>query len=104
MILSDASPALLERCHEVMGWHGWLDRARSVTAAAEDLAAVPDESVDVVTTRAVLIYVHDKRSVFASLHRVLRHGGRASMARPSPHPSDQRSRGLGDITRSRCGC
>ena len=78
VIFSDISQTLLERCREVVTSRGWLDRARFVTAAAEDLAGIPDESVDVATTRSVLIYVRDKRSAFASLHRVLRPGGRVS--------------------------
>ena len=82
VIFSDVSPALLERCREVVRSHGRLDRAQFVTAAAEDLAAVPDESVDVATLRSVLIYVGDKPSAFASLHRVLRPGGRVSMFEP----------------------
>jgi SAM-dependent methyltransferase len=59
-----------------------LDRAEFITTAAEGLAGVPDESVDVVTTRSVLIYVEDKTSAFISLHRVLRAGGRLSMFEP----------------------
>jgi len=82
VIFSDVSQALLERCREVVASQGWLDRARFVTAAAEDLAGIPDESVDVATTRSVLIYVSDKRSAFASLLRVLRPRGRLSMFEP----------------------
>jgi arsenite methyltransferase len=82
VIFSDVSQALLERCREVVASQGWLARARFVTAAAEDLAGIADESVDVATTRSVLIYVSDKRSAFASLLRVLRPGGRLSMFEP----------------------
>jgi arsenite methyltransferase len=54
VIFSDVSQALLERCREVVASQGWLARARFVTAAAEDLAGIADESVDVATTRSVL--------------------------------------------------
>lgn len=82
VIFSDVSEALLERCREIVASRGMLDRAEFITTAAEDLAGVPDESVDVVTARSVLIYVEDKTSAFASLHRVLRAGGRLSMFEP----------------------
>jgi arsenite methyltransferase len=84
VIFSDVSQALLERCREVVASQGWLARARFVTAAAEDLAGIADESVDVATTRSVLIYVSDKRSAFASLLRVLRPGGRRGRASREP--------------------
>jgi ubiquinone/menaquinone biosynthesis C-methylase UbiE len=34
-------------------------------ASAEDLSALPDATVDVVTTRSMLIYVAAKRQAFA---------------------------------------
>ena len=76
------SPALLERCREAVRSREALDRAEFVIAAAEDLAGIPDDSVDVATTRSVLIYVVDKPSAFASLYRVLRPGGRISLFEP----------------------
>ncbi len=82
MIFSDVSPALLERCREAVRSREALDRAEFVTAAAEDLAGIPDDSVDVATTRSVLIYVVDKPAAFASLYRVLRPGGRISLFEP----------------------
>ena len=82
VIFSDVSPALLERCREAVLSREALDRAEFVTAAAEDLAGIPDDSVDVATTRSVLIYVVDKPAAFASLYRVLRPGGRISLFEP----------------------
>ena len=41
-----------------------------------------DDSVDVVTTRSVLIYVDDKERAFREFHRVLRPGGRVSLFEP----------------------
>jgi len=49
---------------------------------ADDLAAIPDASVDVVTTRSVLIYVRDKRRAFGEFARVLRPGGWISIFEP----------------------
>jgi SAM-dependent methyltransferase len=79
VIFCDISVSLLEQCREVVGSRGLLDRARFVASRAEDLAAVADTSVDVVTTRAVLLFVTDKRAAFSAMHRVLRSGGRVSL-------------------------
>lgn len=48
-------------------------------AGAEELAGVPAASVDVVTTRSVLIYVEDKARALSEMYRVLRPGGRISL-------------------------
>ncbi len=51
-------------------------------ASAEDLSPVPDDSVSVVTTRSVLIYVQEKASAFSEFHRVLAQGERFSLFEP----------------------
>lgn len=51
-------------------------------ASAEDLTGVADASVDVVTTRSVLIYSDHKAAAFAEFFRVLRPGGRISVFEP----------------------
>jgi arsenite methyltransferase len=78
VVFSDVSAALLDECRRE------ADPARSsfVRAAADDLGPIPDASVDVVTTRSVLIYVARKPAAFAELHRVLRPGGRLSIFEP----------------------
>lgn len=43
---------------------------------------VPDGSVDVVTTRSVMIYVTDKATAFEAFDRVLGPGGRLSLFEP----------------------
>ena len=82
VIFSDVSRDLLDHCHEVAAEAGQLSRCEFVLAPADDLAAVPDSSVDVVTTRSVLIYVADKAAAFAEFRRVLRPGGRVSLFEP----------------------
>jgi arsenite methyltransferase len=59
-----------------------LDRCRFLQAPADNLDGVADGSVDVVTTRSVLIYVADKSAAFREFARVLRPGGRISLLEP----------------------
>jgi len=59
-------------------------RCEFVLASADDLSAFGDATVDVVTTRSVLIYLDRKRKrrAFQEFHRVLRPGGRVSIFEP----------------------
>jgi len=82
VIFSDVSQELLEHSARLAGQMGVTDRCEFVTASAEDLAAIPDGSVDVVTTRSVLIYVADKAKAFGEFYRVLRGNGRISLFEP----------------------
>lgn len=79
---SDVSTDLLDFCREAAGDLGVLDRCAFVQAPADDLGRVADASVDVVTTRSVLIYVQDKPGAFREFARVLRPGGRISLFEP----------------------
>ena len=54
VIFSDVSDDLLDVCRRLAGGDA---RCEFVSAAAEDLGAIDDGSVDVVTTRSVIIYV-----------------------------------------------
>lgn len=94
VIFCDISEALLEQCREAVRSLGYLDRARFEIAKAEDLAAIADTSVDVITTRSVLIFVRDKPGAFSAMHRVLRPGGRIALREPIgrlmfPEPADR---------------
>jgi arsenite methyltransferase len=82
VVFADISEALLGESRELAGELGALDRCEFVRAPAHDLAPLPDGSVDVVTTRSVLIYVEDKARAFAEFFRVLRPGGRISLFEP----------------------
>lgn len=82
VVFSDVSADLLDACRRRATDDGVLDRCRFVQARAEDLRGIADASVDVVTTRSVLIYVRDKRTAFAEFFRVLRPGGRLSIFEP----------------------
>ncbi len=82
VIFSDISQDLLDHARSLAEQLGVLDRCRFLRASADDLRALPDAAVDVVTTRSVLIYVADKGRAFAEFHRVLRPGGRLSIFEP----------------------
>jgi arsenite methyltransferase len=82
VIFSDVSRDLLDTCREAAEALGVTGRCRFVEASADDLGELADESVDVVTTRSVLIYVSDKKAAFDEFLRVLRPGGRVSLFEP----------------------
>ncbi|MEV0430994.1 methyltransferase domain-containing protein [Micromonospora sp. NPDC050495] len=79
VIFSDVSQDLLDQCRQTADGD---ERCSFVQAPAEDLAGVADASVDVVTTRSVLIYSEHKATAFAEFFRVLRPGGRLSLFEP----------------------
>lgn len=82
VIFSDVSQDLLDHCREAAAASGQLDRCEFVQAGADRLEGIADESVDVVTTRSVLIYVKDKAAALSEFRRVLRPGGRLSLFEP----------------------
>jgi ubiquinone/menaquinone biosynthesis C-methylase UbiE len=94
VIFSDVSEALLNHVRDAVRERSMSDRSRFVHADAAELALIDDQTVDVVTTRSVLIYVADKANALAAMHRVLRPGGRISLFEPinrlmSPEPRDR---------------
>lgn len=82
VILSDVSRDLLDHSRELAEELGVLEWCSFLRAPADDLSTLEDGSVDVVTTRSVLIYVSDKRRAFEGFHRVLKPGGRLSIYEP----------------------
>lgn len=82
VIFGDISADLLALVAELAQQMGSQARCRFVQASAADLSPIPDASVDVVTTRSVLIYVKEKQAAFDEFYRVLRPGGRISLFEP----------------------
>jgi arsenite methyltransferase len=82
VIFSDISKDLLDDARAAATELLLLDRCEFVQARAENLSVVPGGSVDVVTTRSVLIFVKDKLRALREFHRVLREGGCVSMFEP----------------------
>ena len=79
---SDVSADLLALCRELASEIGVTERCVFVQAPADDLSLIEDGSMDVVTSRSVLIYVEDKARAFGEFARVLRPGGRISLFEP----------------------
>jgi arsenite methyltransferase len=82
VVFSDISQDLLDHCRAAAEAEGLLDRCRFMLASADALVKIADSSVDVVTTRSVLIYVKDKAAALREFYRVLRPGGRISLHEP----------------------
>ena len=82
VIFSDISKDLVDHCLELAGELDIADRCQFVVAGADDLGPIEDASVDVVTTRSVLIYVTEKRRALAEFYRVLKPTGRISILEP----------------------
>ena len=94
VIFSDVSTDLLQHCRSLAMELELADRCSFLECPADNLKGVSDASVDVVTTRSVLIYVDDKRGAFEEFYRVLRRGGRVSIWEPInrltyPEPADE---------------
>jgi len=82
VIFSDISDACLENARAAAEQMGLLDQCLFVRASAEDLSAIESSSVDLVTTRSVLIYVDDKKRALGEFLRVLKPGGRTALFEP----------------------
>ena len=104
VIFTDISASLVDRCRATaenfpspsgggQGGGSALDRCSFVVNSADDLRDIRDASVNVVTTRSVLIYVDRKDRAFAEFFRVLRPGGRISIGEPINRFSDPEPRG-----------
>jgi arsenite methyltransferase len=94
VIFSDISQDLLDHSQSLAGEMNLLHRCQFLNASADDLSSITEASVDVVTTRSVLIYVSAKQQAFNEFYRVLKPGGRLSIFEPInrfafPEPPDR---------------
>jgi arsenite methyltransferase len=88
VVAVDVSADALSECRRQAGP---AENVASVACVAGDALHIPlaSQSVDVVMTRSVLIYLADKRAGVRELYRVLKPKGRASIFEPINEASEQ---------------
>jgi ubiquinone/menaquinone biosynthesis C-methylase UbiE len=82
VVLTDISAPMLRHAETVAEQRGVRDQCTFLECSADKLGAIGMSSMDVVTTRASLAYVSDKKAALAEFYRVLKPGGRISLAEP----------------------
>lgn len=82
VILTDISEPMLRYAEHVAEQRNIKHQCSFLKCSAENLQAIPSASVDVVTTRSVLAYVENKSAALQEFYRILKPGGRISIAEP----------------------
>ena len=82
VLLADISAPLLRHAQSLAIQREVQGQCTFLECSAERLDGIHDACVDVVTTRAVLAYVRDKRAALREFQRILKPGGRISIAEP----------------------
>lgn len=82
VLIADVSAPMLRHAESLAIQRQVQSQCTFVQCPADRLDDIPDASVDVITTRAVLAYVSDKGAALREFHRVLKPGGRISIAEP----------------------
>ena len=80
--MTDISTAMLGYAQAQADEKGLSSQCSFVESSADALSEIAGASMDVVTSRSVLAYVPDKRAALRAMHRVLKPGGRISIAEP----------------------
>jgi ubiquinone/menaquinone biosynthesis C-methylase UbiE len=82
VIFTNLSTPLLRHTERLATQRDVVQQCTFLQCSAENFAAIPDSSVDAVVARAAVAYVADKMAAFREFHRVLKPGGRLSIAEP----------------------
>lgn len=82
VILTDLSAPMLRYAESVAVKRNVRAQCTFLQCPAENLEGIANTSVDVVATRAVLAYVADKAAALGEFFRILKPGGRLSIAEP----------------------
>jgi arsenite methyltransferase len=82
VVLTDISAPLLRHAEALAAARSVRSQCTFLECPADRLSGLADGCADVVTTRAALAYVSDKIGALREFHRVLKRGGRISIAEP----------------------
>jgi arsenite methyltransferase len=82
VLFTDVSAPMLRHAEALAVARGIRQQCVFCRCAADNLSEIDAGSVDVVTTRAVLAYVANKVAALREFRRVLKPGGRISIAEP----------------------
>lgn len=82
VILTDISKPMLSHAEHIAEQLNIKDQCTFINCSADNLQSIPSASVDVVTTRSVLAYVDNKPAALQEFYRILKPGGRISIAEP----------------------
>lgn len=80
--MTDVSQRMLQHAQQRADELGVGGQCRFIHCGADRLEGIEDNSIDVVTTRAVLAYIADKKGALQEFLRVLKPGGRISLCEP----------------------
>jgi arsenite methyltransferase len=81
-VFTDISAPMLHHAETLAIDRGVRSQCVFHHCSADNLKDIESASVDIVATRAVLAYVVDKRAALREFHRILKPGGRMSLAEP----------------------
>jgi arsenite methyltransferase len=82
VVLTDISAPMLRHAESVAVRREVRSQCTFLECSAETLNGIADSTIDVAATRAALAYVPDKSAALREFHRVLKPGGRISIAEP----------------------
>lgn len=82
VVLTDVSAPMLRHAEAAALKRAVASQCAFIECSAEKLNDIADSTMDVVATRAVLAYVSDKSAALREFYRVLKPGGRISIAEP----------------------
>jgi arsenite methyltransferase len=82
VVLTDVSAPMIRHAASLAHQRRVHGQCTFMLCGADKLEGIADASVDVITTRAVLAYVADKNAAVREFRRILKPGGRISLAEP----------------------